>query len=202
MPDMNKSYVTITPADGDNPLDNVTVLGVGSSWDKAEAGKRGLFGRVNKALGSDMDLIAFLYQNGKPVKYVGFDNVDPLKDQSIFSIGDNKTGAGEGDDEMITVKLDRLPIVYDKIVFTAGAFKAGSDLDKIANFETTVYDGSDGSMGGVATIMPSLLQNGNMMAICTVSRTPSGTWVLRVLDESGNVTQGDLKSLLRWAGNF
>lgn len=202
MPEMSKSYVNITPQDGENPLDNVTILGVGSSWDKAEAGKRGLLGRANKAIGSDLDLIAFLYKGGQPVKYVGFDNTDPLKDGSITSTGDNKTGAGAGDDEMITANLSRIPTMYEKIVFTAGAFKKGSDMEKIANFETTVYDGSDGSMGGVATIMPSLLQTGNMMAICTVTRQLSGLWTLRVLDESGNVAQGELKALLRWAGNF
>ena len=39
-------------------------------------------------------------------------------------MGDNLTGAGDGDDEQILVDLTALPEVYDKVVFVVNIYQA------------------------------------------------------------------------------
>ena len=93
---------------------------VGLGWD---AKKKGLFGG-----GSDFDLDAscFALRNGrltskKDICYFGNRNV--MK-KAIYHHGDNLTGAGDGDDEQITVDLDKLDSDVDKIVFVVNIYMA------------------------------------------------------------------------------
>ena len=39
-------------------------------------------------------------------------------------MGDNLTGAGDGDDEQITIDLENIPAVYDKIVIVVNIYQA------------------------------------------------------------------------------
>ena len=39
-------------------------------------------------------------------------------------MGDNLTGAGDGDDEQIVVELDRVPAEYDRIVLVVNIYQA------------------------------------------------------------------------------
>ncbi len=39
-------------------------------------------------------------------------------------MGDNLTGAGEGDDEQIVIDLSRVPAEYDKIVIVVNIYQA------------------------------------------------------------------------------
>ncbi len=43
----------------------------------------------------------------------------------IWLTGDNRTGAGDGDDEQIIVKLDSLDKKYQKIIFLVTIYKGG-----------------------------------------------------------------------------
>ena len=43
---------------------------------------------------------------------------------SIRHLGDNLTGAGEGDDEQIIVELDKIPAEYDRIVIVVNIYEA------------------------------------------------------------------------------
>ena len=59
-------------------------------------------------------------ENGKPTLVDGdiiFFNSMRHKSGQIWLTGDNRTGAGDGDDEQIIVKLNTLDPKYDKIVF-------------------------------------------------------------------------------------
>lgn len=51
---------------------------------------------------------------------------------SIVHSGDNRTGAGEGDDEVITVNLDKVPATVAHIVFTVNSF-LGQKFDIVEN---------------------------------------------------------------------
>lgn len=110
---------------------------IGLGWDvkKKDTGFLGkLFGSKEEEY--DLDAIAFLLDlNGKVVnlgrtvknangQQVGLFEGDiiffnSMKHPSghIWLTGDNRTGAGEGDDEQIIVKLDSLDQKYQKIVF-------------------------------------------------------------------------------------
>lgn len=80
----------------------------------------------------DLDVIAFLcnaagkvtdlgnVENGKPTLVNGdivFFNSLRHKSGQIWLTGDNRTGAGDGDDEQIIVKLNSIDPKYEKIVF-------------------------------------------------------------------------------------
>lgn len=92
----------------------------------------------------DLDVIAFLcnaqgkvtdlgnVENGKPSLVNGdiiFFNSLRHKSGQIWLTGDNRTGAGDGDDEQIIVKLNTLDPKYEKIVFIVQIYN-GSKLQQ------------------------------------------------------------------------
>lgn len=102
---------------------------VGLGWDEVEQSGggflSGLFGG-GKAQDIDCDATAFLCVGGKvidPDDVVYFGNLDH-KSGAVRHMGDNLTGAGEGDDEQIFVNLSSLPSQYDKIIFVVNIYKA------------------------------------------------------------------------------
>jgi stress response protein SCP2 len=192
--------LTLTKAMGAVPMDGLLKLAVGVSWD-VTAGTSGRFmGGLKRKKGVDLDAIGIVMSGGEPVRYAGFDVLDPIKNGSFVHSGDNFTGNGEGDDETITVDFASLPDHVDGLGFLASAFKKGSKLTDAANVSFKVYtQGPDDSkLEEVADIWPSLLQTGNTVAVCKASRTPSG-WSMSVLNTPGSVKQGDATSFLRFA---
>lgn len=207
-PENRTGLTNLTPADGDNPLDGVAILEIGAAWDVPEADKsaKGWVRRAKKsALGetsdSDADAIAILYVGDKPVKYVGLNNTDPFHGEregagSATSTGDNRTGAGEGDDETLRFDLTAVPARITKIMITVGAFKKGSEIRQLGNLITTVYDSTGGVQTPVAFIEPTLYRPKRILAVAALDRVPGGYWTLRVIDTSFDVTPGSLDSLL------
>lgn len=136
---------------------------VGLGWD---AKKKGFFGG-----GSDFDLDAscFALRNGrltskKDICYFGNKNV--MKN-AIYHHGDNLTGDGDGDDEQITVDLDKLDSDVDKIVFVVNIYMAKMRrqsfgdvknafirlVDENTGAELFRYNLSDGSVDKVAGLI-------------------------------------------------
>ena len=54
------------------------------------------------------------------------------KDGSIRHSGDNRTGAGDGDDEVISVDLSRVPPQIKSLIFTVNSFR-GQTFEKVQN---------------------------------------------------------------------
>lgn len=198
----------ITPEMGRIPLQGNEVLNFGLGWDaSAEDGSlkgrgRKLFKRATgEANDSDADALAVAYTRGKPIAFAGLDQLDPWHGRegagSMTSEGDATTGneAAEGDDETLTVRLALVPQRVDKILVTCGAFKKGSDQKKIRNMIATIYNSTDGQKTPMAFVEPSLLRPKHMMAIGVLERD-GGTWYFRALDESFDIQQGEMDSLL------
>ena len=96
---------------------------VGLGWDEVKQ-KRGLFSGKSAAI--DCDASALLLKGGKlagPVDVVYFGNL-MHGSRSVQHLGDNLTGAGEGDDEQIIVDLAKVPAEYDKIVIVVNIYEA------------------------------------------------------------------------------
>lgn len=194
--------LTLTKDMGANSLAGMTRLEVGASWDTTGGASGGLVGKLKRKKGTDLDLICILMQGADPVRFAGLDSLDPLKDGSVVHSGDNQSGHGEGDDELVTCQLDRVHPNVTGLIFCALAFKPGSSLDKAANVAFKVYDSSDGKQSEVAEIWPSLLTNGNACAVAKATRAnASAPWELTVINAMGSVTQGDRGGLLRFALN-
>ncbi|MFD9442104.1 TerD family protein [Streptomyces sp. NPDC060001] len=189
---------TLTKDDGPADLPGVTKLGIGASWDTTTGGSGGLVGLARKARGTDLDAIAVLMAGQDPVRLAGLDVSDPLQNGGVTHSGDNQTGRGDGDDELIEVDFNKVPGHVTSIVFVCAAYKRGSDFRKAANVSFKVYDSSGGTTAQVADIWPSLLGSGNAVAVAKAVRTPAG-WTLEVVNERGTIRQGDQNSLLRFA---
>ena len=102
----------------------LTKLMCGLGWDVVKR-SGGLFG--GNASNCDLDASVFcLDQDGK-VKNVAnvvyFGNLSH-KSGAITHLGDNLTGAGDGDDEQVIVDLSRLPQEIKKLVFTVNIYKS------------------------------------------------------------------------------
>ncbi|KVM54672.1 chemical-damaging agent resistance protein C [Burkholderia ubonensis] len=89
----------------------LTKILVGLGWDP----------RATDGTEFDLDASAFLLgANGKVRGDADFIFYNQLKspDGSVEHTGDNRTGAGDGDDEVIKVDLSRVPADVDKVAFT------------------------------------------------------------------------------------
>lgn len=97
---------------------------VGLGWDEAKQAKRGFFAPKPQPI--DCDASAILLQNGKLAEkrdLVYFGNLRHYTD-TVIHMGDNLTGAGEGDDEQIVVDLANIPQYYDKVVIVVNIYEA------------------------------------------------------------------------------
>lgn len=100
---------------------------VGLGWDEAPK-KGGLLGGLlgGQQAEIDCDASALMLRSGKLVDkgdVVFFGNLTHSS-RTVRHMGDNLTGAGEGDDEQILVDLSALPGQYDKIVFVVNIYQA------------------------------------------------------------------------------
>jgi tellurium resistance protein TerD len=97
----------------------LTAVSVGLGWD------------ARTTTGADFDLDAsalMLGTSGKIMSdqhFIFFNNLTS-PDGSVQHTGDNLTGEGEGDDEVINVNLANVPQDCDKVVFTVSIYDADS----------------------------------------------------------------------------
>lgn len=103
---------------------SLSKLIIGLGWDEVQQTKKGFFAPKPQAI--DCDASAIVLQNGKLLNKADLIYFGNLKHASgtIQHMGDNLTGAGEGDDEQITVNLDAIPAQYDRIVLVVNIYQA------------------------------------------------------------------------------
>ncbi len=96
---------------------------IGLGWDEAQK-KAGFFAKKPEPI--DCDASAFALQGGKLVYKEDIIYFGNLRHPTgtIQHMGDNLTGAGEGDDEQIIVELARVPAEYDRIVVVVNIYQA------------------------------------------------------------------------------
>lgn len=96
---------------------------VGLGWDEVKRSK-GFFAPKPQEI--DCDASAIMLRNGKFVDkndLVFFGNLRHMSG-TVNHMGDNLTGAGEGDDEQILIDLSRVPQEYDRIVIVVNIYQA------------------------------------------------------------------------------
>jgi tellurium resistance protein TerD len=103
----------------------LTKLMCGLGWDITKGSGGGFFGAFSNTQDCDLDAsVICLDENGK-ITDVGnlifFGNLSH-KSGAITHLGDNQTGAGQGDDEQILIDLARLPKEIVKLVFTVNIY--------------------------------------------------------------------------------
>ena len=96
---------------------------IGLGWDEAKRARGGFFAPKQPI---DCDASALLLKGGKlydKSDIIYFGNLQH-KTGAVWHMGDNLTGAGDGDDEQIVVDLSRLPQEYDRIVLVVNIYQA------------------------------------------------------------------------------
>ncbi|RBY86720.1 TerD family protein [Blastococcus sp. TBT05-19] len=107
----------------------LTRVRMGLGWDAIK--KKGMFGKL-KDQSVDLDASALLFDaGGRLVDQAWFQQLRS-KDGSVQHTGDNRTGAGEGDDESIVVDLQSVPSSITQIVFVVNSF-TGENFSQIEN---------------------------------------------------------------------
>ena len=103
---------------------------VGLGWD---------INRFDSGSDFDLDASAFLVQeNGKvsgDQDFIFYSNLEHPSG-AVVHLGDNRTGAGDGDDEQITVDLSKVPENIARIAFTVTIYDAESrrqNFGQVAN---------------------------------------------------------------------
>ena len=96
---------------------------VGLGWDEVKR-KRGLFAPKPQAI--DCDASALLLQNGHLAHKDDIVYFGNLRHSSgtVQHMGDNLTGAGDGDDEQIVIDLSKIPAQYDRIILVVNIYQA------------------------------------------------------------------------------
>ncbi|MBP9090506.1 TerD family protein [bacterium] len=92
----------------------------------------------------DLDLSAALFDENKNLLDTVWFSAKHSSRDPIYSNGDNLTGDGDGDDEVIAVKLDKIAANVKSIVFVINSYK-GQTFDKIRNAFARLVDVSNGS---------------------------------------------------------
>ena len=103
--------------------------------------------------GSDFDLDAAVFMLGASGKTRNDDDFVFYGNQkhssgAVEHMGDNKTGAGEGDDEQIRVDLSKIPADIDKLAFTVTIYDAdvrNQNFGQVSNAFIRVLDDSNGT---------------------------------------------------------
>ena len=145
---------------------NLTNIAVGLGWNP----------RATDGQAFDLDAIAFLVNESGKVRadtdFIFFNNLKSA-DGSVEHTGDNRTGEGDGDDEVIKVDLTKVPADVSKVVFCAVIYEGqarNQNFGQVANAyirvvntqgdaEVARYDLSEDSSTETAMIFGELYKN-------------------------------------------
>ena len=124
----------------DNP--GLSKVGVGLGWDTNQFDTGGDF---------DLDASAFLLSDSGKVSsqddFIFYGNLNHVSG-SVIHQGDNRTGTGEGDDELINVDLSKVPDNITRITFTATIHEAEErrqNFGQVSNAYIRVFDEANGN---------------------------------------------------------
>jgi tellurium resistance protein TerZ len=89
----------------------------------------------------DLDVSAVLYdENAKERDAIFFGNLDG---HGLTHSGDNLTGEGSGDDEVIQVDLQNVPLWVNQIMFSVNIYSKGISFAQVASPYCRILDSSD-----------------------------------------------------------
>ncbi|KND21512.1 chemical-damaging agent resistance protein C [Enhydrobacter aerosaccus] len=145
---------------------NLTNMAVGLGWNP----------RATDGQAFDLDAVAFLVNESGKVRadadFIFFNNLKS-SDGAVEHTGDNRTGEGDGDDEVIKVDLTKVPADVSKVVFCAVIYDGqarNQNFGQVANAyirivntqggaEVARYDLSEDSSTETAMIFGELYKN-------------------------------------------
>lgn len=157
---------------------------MGLGWDAAKAGGflGGLFGRGEGGT-IDLDASCVLFdEQGRMVDSVWFRHLRST-DGSIEHTGDNLTGEGDGDDEVIRVDLSRVPGNVKSLVFTVNSF-TGQTFERVANAYCRIVNESNSKE--IAKYSLSDCKGGHTAMVMTKLYRHNGEWKMSAIGENAS----------------
>lgn len=156
----------------------LTKVIMGLGWDAVKKG--GFFG-FGGDTEIDLDASCLMFDEaGKSVDAVWFRQLKSL-DGSIVHTGDNRTGAGDGDDEQIIVNLSSVPANVKSLVFTVNSF-TGQDFSQVANAFCRIVNASNNQE--IARFNLSVQGKHSAQIMAKVYRH-GGEWKMHAIGENG-----------------
>ena len=152
----------------------LTNIQMGLGWDPVTVKK--MFG--NRSADIDLDASVVMYADTQ-VADVAYYGQLTSKDGSIRHLGDNLTGEGEGDDEVITVDLTRVPIHVNALIFIVTSYQ-GQTFEQVQNAFCRLVDQTNKAELARYTLAGGMPYTGVVMA--KVFRE-GGTWKLQAIGE-------------------
>lgn len=165
--------ISLKKSDG-GTLRNVAM---GTGWDGVKK-KGGIFGFGGGQVDIDLDASALVYRGKSQVDQIWFQQLSS-SDGNIVHSGDNRTGDGDGDDETISVDLNRLDASITALVFTVNSF-AGQAFDQVANAYTRLVDLDTNQEIARFSLSDSGPHTGMVMAV--LKRDGAG-WTMKAIGE-------------------
>ena len=127
--------VSLAKAASDAGVASLTKVGIGLGWDT---------NRYDGSADFDLDAAAFLVgASGKVQKDEDFIFYNQPNGPGIHHTGDNRTGEGDGDDELIEITLGEIDPSVEKIAFTVTIHEAdtrGQNMGMVENAYIRVFD--------------------------------------------------------------
>ena len=152
----------------------LTMIRMGLGWDPIKKG--GFFG--SREVDIDLDASCVLFADEQPVD-VAFYNQLRTKDGSIQHMGDNRTGEGDGDDEVVMVDLTRVPVHVSTLFFVVTSYE-GQTFEQVQNAFCRLVDQTTGAELARYTLAGGMASTGMIMA--KVYREGGG-WKLQAIGE-------------------
>ncbi|GGF42748.1 TerD family protein [Williamsia phyllosphaerae] len=158
----------------------LTRITMGLGWDPVVTKKRGLFGGGGGS-NIDLDASAMMFA-GKQLADLAYYGQLKSKDGSIHHEGDNLTGEGDGDDEVINVDLTRIPPNITQVLFIVTSYQ-GQTFEQVDNAFCRLIDQTNRAELARYTLAGGMPFTGIVMA--KVFREGSG-WKLQAMGEGMN----------------
>lgn len=121
----------------DLPLNHV-FMGLG--WDACKHGFMDRLFKRNKEIDLDASCL-MLTEDGKLADIVFYNRL-VSQNREVYHSGDNRTGQGDGDDEVIHVHLDRIPAQISYLIFTVTSYE-GQTFNNIENAYCRLVDANN-----------------------------------------------------------
>jgi stress response protein SCP2 len=168
--ELTKGQEWVLATEDGEPL---TRLQMGVGWDKEKTA--GFIG--SGAPDVDLDASAVAFAGGQYADMAFYNNLE-TRDGSVVHLGDNLSGRGEGDDEVLVVDLGKVHPKIDTIVFLVSSYQ-GHSLEWIRNAYCRLVDERDVELARVR-LTNGVPQTGMVMA--RISRD-GDRWRLRAVGE-------------------
>jgi len=164
--------------EGGGGLSRVTM---GLGWDAIKSkGFFGFGGGKSEAVDLDASVVMFDESNNA-IDTVWFRQLKS-RDGSITHTGDNRTGAGDGDDEQINVDLNSVPANVKALVFTVNSF-TGQNFSTVENAYCRLINAAN--QQEVARFNLSVTGSHSAQIMAKLYRH-GGEWKMHAIGENGN----------------